>query len=110
MLVGGENINLSNHVKFIEYTGNWPGLCFGTLTLEIDGEKAVFNGDDGTYRKFWESGGSCHMDMNTGDSYVRRKEWLIDVDELPDKYKKYALEIDEVFNANIAYGCCGGCL
>lgn len=25
------------HIKFIEYTGKWPRLCVGILTLEIDG-------------------------------------------------------------------------
>ena len=27
---------------------------------------------------------------------------------LPNKYKKYATEIDRVFNANVEHGCCGG--
>lgn len=36
-------------------------------------------------------------------------EWTIDVLELPEKFRKYAAEIDNVFNTNVEYGCCGGC-
>jgi hypothetical protein len=37
-------------------------------------------------------------------------EWLIDVEDLPDKYRKYAYEIDEAFNRHVPQGCCGGCI
>lgn len=110
MLVNNTGTILTDHVKFIKYTGKWPCLCFGTLTLEIDGEEVVFGGENGSYGRFWESGGDCHMDLNTGDTDVRKGEWFIDVDGLPEKYKKYASEIDFVFNSNVSYGCCGGCL
>ena len=29
----------NEHVKFISYTGKYPNLCSGIITLEIDGEK-----------------------------------------------------------------------
>lgn len=32
----------NNHVKFVSYTGNYPNLCRGDLTLEIDGEIVTF--------------------------------------------------------------------
>lgn len=69
----------NNHVKFVSYTGNYPNLCRGDLTLEIDGE------------------------IGTG-------EWEIDVDRLPEKFRRYAREIGQVFNENVEYGCCGGCI
>ena len=31
-------------------------------------------------------------------------------EEVPDKYKKYIVDIDYVFNANVEFGCCGGCI
>ena len=34
------NSNKEN-VKFISYTGKYPNLCCGDLTLEIDGEKEI---------------------------------------------------------------------
>lgn len=35
MLVNSE-IRETAHVKFISYTGKFPNLCSGVLTLEID--------------------------------------------------------------------------
>lgn len=86
-------------------------LCCGDLTLEIDGEKVIFGSmycsrmseRKGICPIFWHSGGYIrNYEAYTG-------EWQIDVDKIPEKYRKYASEIDEVFNANVPYGCCGGC-
>ena len=35
---------------------------------------------------------------------------IIDYKEIPDKFKKYAAEIDAIFNYNVPQGCCGGCI
>lgn len=32
----------SGHIKFISYTGKYPNLCSGVLTLEIDGRIIKF--------------------------------------------------------------------
>lgn len=93
------------HVKFVSYDGKYPCLCFGTLVLEIDGKKVTF-GEKG-YRRFWESGGGITLSDYGGTT---TGDWIIDVADLPDEYKKYAEEIDRVFNANVRHGCCGGCL
>ena len=42
--------------------------------------------------------------------HVSDGEWSIDVDDLPEQFRKYADEIDEVFNENVPQGCCGGCV
>lgn len=106
-------IKNTEHVKFISYTGGYPNLCSGDLTLEIDGENVVFGNVYGTgMRKrtgiqpiFWHSGGYV------GDDYeAYTGEWQIDVEEIPEEYRKYASEIDKVFNDNVPYGCCGGCI
>ena len=112
--------NHSNeHVNFIEYTGKYPNLCRGVLTLEIDGEIVKFGytynfaeekNEPNRYGSFWESGGSCGFRNNYAESYVNDGEWIINEDEIPEKYRKYALEIDDVFNENVPSGCCGGCL
>lgn len=100
-------------VKFVSYTGRYPNLCRGVLTLLIEGKEVRFGHNymiydswktDGNYDAFWSSGGG--LDSN----YCAYKgEWEIDVEKLPEEYKKYATEIDEIFNSEVPYGCCGGC-
>lgn len=110
------NINCNNHVEFIDYTGEYPNLCRGILTLKIDGNEVKFGHDynnynittgkfnDTNYGSFWSSGGG--LDRNY---CAYSGQWEIDVNDIPEQYKKYAAEIDDVFNANVRYGCCGGC-
>lgn len=98
------------HVKFVSYTGKYPNLCSGVLTLNIDGEEHTFGYyENCEFKKFWSSGGSCSFDSDWND-YVTSGEWEIYKDELPMQFQKYYLEIKEVFNANVPQGCCGGCL
>lgn len=92
-----------NHVEFISYTGKFPNACSGVLTLKIDGEIVTF---DRFSDCFWSSGGNCNT--VTGD--IQKGRWIIDKNELPEKYRQYADEIDRVFNENIPWGCCGGCI
>ena len=100
------------HVKFISYTGDYPCLCSGILILEIDGEQYEFghyNESQRQFRGFWHSGGRVWFDNNWGE-HVEDGEWFIDVDDLPEQFRKYAEEIDRVFNENVEWGCCGGCV
>lgn len=107
MLINQTKELVTQHVEFVKYTGRYPNLCNGILTLKIDGEEVRFgsNYHDKTleYGRFWKSGGSC------GRSSTSTSEWVVDVAELPEQYRRYAAEIDTVFNANIEHGCCGGC-
>lgn len=100
----------AKHVKFISYTGKWPNLCRGILTLEIDGVEHCFGYNGGQHDKFWRSGGECGFSGGSYHPYVRAGEWKIDVSLLPAELKRYAAEIDAVFNENVEYGCCGGCI
>lgn len=110
MLINLSN-NETNHVKFISYTGKWPNLCRGLLTLNIDGKDVTFgysylSKPKPDYEPFWYSGGGLmedYMGAYTG-------EWQIDVERIPEQFRKYATEIDEVFNVNVEHGCCGGCI
>jgi hypothetical protein len=99
------NNDVVKHVKFISYTGKYPNLCRGILTLEINGEVVKF-GDN--FNSFWHSGGSCGL--YSGEEYIDTDAWVIDVSKIPESYRQYASEIDIVFNANVPQGCCGGCL
>lgn len=92
-------------VKFISYTGKYPCLCMGVLTLEIDGIKYTF----GHANSFWSSGGKVWFDKGW-DEHVEKGAWIINADELPAKIRQYADEIGRVFNDNVPHGCCGGCV
>lgn len=92
-------------VKFVKYTGEFPNLCSGNLTLEIDGETVTF---DGIRERFWCSGGK--VSFVWGNDNVETGEWIIHEREIPAKYRKYASEIAAVFRENVRKGCCGGCL
>ena len=108
MLVNRNDTTTNNNVEFISYSGKYPCLCMGKLMLKIDGEEVKFGNKysykDVDYPTFWHSGGG--IDRNY---CAYSGEWEINVEELPEQYRKYATEIDEVFNENVEYGCCGGC-
>lgn len=108
MLVN-KNDNINSHVKFVNYTGRYPNLCRGTLTLEIDGIKYTFGASwknpKPDFDEFWCSSGGI-----TENYEAYSDEWQIDVNDLPEQFRKYATEIDEVFNDNVRWGCCGGCI
>ena len=93
--------NDSNHVKFISYTGKWPSLCLGTLTLEVNGR---------TYKldHVLASGGTCTI-TDTYDEIISG-DWLVLKDRLPIEIRQYYEEICLVVNENIKHGCCGGCI
>lgn len=94
------------NVEFVSYTGAYPNLCAGILTLRIHGKEYRFGYGSGMHEPFWASGGECSWVKDS----VSESPWIIDTDSLPDELKPLAHEIDEVFNANIPFGCCGGCI
>ena len=123
-----DDVNTSR-VKFISYTGEYPNLCRGVLTLEIDGKQYKFGHNysnyhydkkgngyfsdedpmDPNFDSFWYSGGSVTADKDWNWD-VRQGEWEIDMEKLPKQFRDVAAEIDEVFNENVPQGCCGGCI
>lgn len=98
---------MHNHVEFVKYTGAFPILCSGELWLKIDGELYTF-GEGGEFPTFWRSGGSVSWGED-GD-IINQGKWFCDIKMLPDQFKKYIDEITSVFNDNVPYGCCGGCI
>lgn len=96
---------------FTSATGKYPNLCTGDLTLEIDGEIATFgygfeSKEKPKYHRFWSSGGG----LNPNYDGAWQGEWKIDINDIPEQFRKYATEINEVFNDNVEWGCCGGCI
>lgn len=116
MLVNTEKKKTTSAVEFVSYSGKYPSLCMGCLTVKINGETVKFGAEysDGKFvmhnNSFWSSGGSCGFSGGYSESYCTSGEWKIDVQSIPKQYRKYASELDAVFNANVPYGCCGGCL
>ena len=103
------------HVKFVSYDGKRPNLCTGTLVLSINGTDYSFGFttvpgmSKCDFPMFWRSGGSVSFD-DDWNANVTSGRWQIDYLDLPEQFRKYADEIDEVFNDNVPYGCCGGCI
>lgn len=120
MLINCNNSE-TNHVKFVSYSGKYPNFCRGVLVLKIDGIEYCFGHEVGSYDfrakkykdnngdSFWHSGGCVQADEEWNFD-VCQGEWEIDVNRLPEKFRRYAREIGQVFNENVEYGCCGGCI
>ena len=115
-------------VEFVSYTGRYPNLCGGVLTVKIDGEIVKFGHDYGNVgfdieknlifkdeigcpnqEPFWQSGGTCGFDSQW-NSFVDSGEWEMDIESLDEKYWDLADELIDAFNMNVREGCCGGCL
>ena len=130
MITHSKTKNISKRVKFISYTGDYPNLCSGVLTLEIEGVQYKFGHEyfnrhwhpdiqqwvqededpnNPNYEQFWHSGGHITGGYPDYNFDIHHGEWEIDADELDPKFWDYAAEIDTVFNANVRQGCCGGC-
>ena len=59
--------------RFVSYTGKYPNLCRGILTLSINGINKTFGMHDNCdYDRFWFSGGSTGFKNGYRDSYVKK--------------------------------------
>jgi hypothetical protein len=128
MVINNNRNSNNKRVRFISYTGDYPNLCHGVLTLEIDGKEykfghnysnyhydangnGIFTDEDPNnpnFNSFWRSGGCIAGGME--DLHAETGEWKIDAYDLPEQFRDLADEIDKVFNENVDYGCCGGCI
>ena len=67
------------------------------------GEVHIF----GYGERWWKSGGSCrYID---GEIECNKGAWLLNKSYLPEELYPYADEMLAKFNANVSFGCCGGC-
>jgi hypothetical protein len=89
-------------VEFVSYTGRYPNLCAGVLTLRVDGKEIVFPSHS------LSSGGSTYFTNDYADSHIEEGEWSVEFpDDFPDELMA---EATQVVNDNVRLGCCGGCL
>jgi hypothetical protein len=92
---------MKNKIKII-YDGEYPNLCSGNLSVEID-------------NKIWEfpdrclkSNGEVYFDQDWND-YITKGLW--DITEWPKDFPEYLKkEVLDAINDNIPHGCCGGCV
>lgn len=112
-------------IKFISYDGKWPCLCCGQLKLKVGRRIYTFGRSydsftskdsdaEGMYPKFWVSGGKVTADEDWNFD-IQTDEWVSDINDFnrKDFPKEVVDNIDEimkVFNENVPYGCCGGCI
>lgn len=90
-------------IEFVDYDGDSPNLCSGTLFFRVD---------DVEYKIQYcmQSGGKCYIDYD-GEEIVEAGEW-----SLSRALLKHFLEEEEIqelerqVNEHVPHGCCGGCL
>lgn len=106
-------------IEFVSYTGRFPNLCSGVLTVRVDGREVRFgyrwDGEDGhapLLRPFWRSGGCAGVNADF-DEFCESGPWELDAPAA----EAYPLEIWQrlpdllaCMNANVPHGCCGGCI
>jgi hypothetical protein len=86
----------------IEYDGRWPNLCSGKLVVTIDGERWEFP----SY--CLSSGGSVSFDSDWNE-HVSSGSW--EIKEWPRNFPEQLKNVVRcAVNAEIDYGCCGGCV
>lgn len=85
----------------VEYDGEYPVLCFGTLIITIDGKVWNFGSN------VLHSGGSWYCDDD--DEGTIKGDWIVSTwpVDFPKEYKEETLN---AINEQIEHGCCGGCI
>lgn len=93
------NSSQKSVVEFVDYTGEFPNLCRGTLIINVNGKRFELS-------RILRPGGSVWVD--NGDERVEDGPWKLY--SLPDELKHLHDEIESLVNENVMWGCCGGCI
>ena len=103
--------NNNPDIEFVSYSGEYPCLCYGTLILKVNGKNMKFGIKSG-YPKFWVSGGDISFDSEWNESIIKREwDWhCYEEDKLPTDIVDNKEYVMELFNDNVPWGCCGGCI
>lgn len=95
---------------FISYSGKFPNLCNGVLTLEIEGKIVTFsssNDFEADYKFDLYSGGFAGLSMDYTKAILKEGPWEL---HLPSEFSEIEEDVQLQFNEEVEYGCCGGCL
>lgn len=102
-----------DEIEFVSYDGSYPCLCYGTLTLKINGKEVRFNGcGNEKYSSFWSSGGGVSFN-DEWEEDVTQGEWYwccFDEKKMHPAILRNKDYVMELFNENVPWGCCGGCV
>ena len=103
--------NNKPNIEFVSYNGEDPCLCYGTLILKVNGKTMKF-GDKSKYPQFWSSGGNVSFDSEWNERVTRGEWWwhCYEEDKLPTDIVDNKEYVMELFNNNVPWGCCGGCI
>ena len=84
-------------VKFISVTNKhrWAA-CSEKVTIEVEGTRYVVGLISNGYVSWGE------------EEIIETAPWS--VRDVPDEIKHLKSEIENIINANVSWGCCGGCI
>ena len=91
-----------------------PEQRFGYESGDYDFDKRCYKNNN--FDGFWTSGGNVCRDKDWS-MWAEEGKWelcLYDWEKVDDKHPQWVIdifpELIEVFNENVPYGCCGGCI
>lgn len=88
-------------IEFVSYSGAYPVLCDGVLTLRVDGEIV-------TVPRALVSGGCVRFD-NDWLEHIEKAAWEL-APHVPQWMRDNEKDILDIVNHNVPWGCCGGCV
>ena len=90
------------NIEFIDYDGEYPCLCNGTLKIKVDNK-------DYNLECVMISGGAVYATEDYSDMWAEQDDWKLDLSSYPE-LEPYKEEITKLVNDNVEKGCCGGCI
>ena len=108
-------------VTFVSYSGRYPNLCGGVLTLLVDGVEHTFGPiyEGAEFCRCWGSGGRVwgtrvwiEDDSKNTEQGPWTSDWFDEECAILDRHfgEGFSKKVIEIMNDNVRQGCCGGCI